>query len=178
MDGGSSNAQSTAYAVQGLVAAHSGGDLVGRALRYLQRLQRRDGSIRYSRISSQTPVWVTAQALTALRRKPFPLRPVPRKRRRHHAAAAATPAASTFSTSPKPPERHSARHQAAASDSRPHRLEPTDRGALGTQRSSGRASAKGGGGPPAWLVASAALAALAGVLGLRVLLRRRRVAPS
>jgi prenyltransferase beta subunit len=178
MEGGSSNAQSTAYAIQGLVAVHSGGDLVRRALRYLTRLQRRDGSIRYSRISSQTPVWVTAQALTALRRKPFPLRPVPRKRRRRHAAAA-TASSSTRSSSPKPGEHRSAGHQVAAGDSRPHRrVEPTQPGALGAQRSSGRAAAKGGGGPPAWLVAGAGAAALAGVFGLRVLLRRRRVAPS
>ena len=36
-------------------------------------LQRGDGSFRYSRSSSQTPVWVTAQALVALERKAFPL---------------------------------------------------------------------------------------------------------
>jgi hypothetical protein len=44
-------------------------------LRYLTSLQRSDGSFRYSRRSSQTPVWVTAQALVALRRKSFPLKP-------------------------------------------------------------------------------------------------------
>ena len=49
-------------------------------------LQRRDGHIRYSRTSDQTPVWVTAQALTALRRKPFPLATVPRKKRREEEA--------------------------------------------------------------------------------------------
>src|SRR4029453_5803048 len=31
--------------------------------------------VRYSRTSRQTPVWVTAQALTALARRPFPIRP-------------------------------------------------------------------------------------------------------
>jgi hypothetical protein len=35
-----------------------------------------DGSVRYSRTGSQTPVWVTAQALTALARRPFPIAPV------------------------------------------------------------------------------------------------------
>ena len=34
-----------------------------------------DGSVRYSRTSAQTPVWVTAQALTALAGKPFPVAP-------------------------------------------------------------------------------------------------------
>jgi hypothetical protein len=45
-------------------------------------LQRADGHIAYSSTSDQTPVWVTAQALTALRRKPFPLATVRRERRR------------------------------------------------------------------------------------------------
>jgi prenyltransferase beta subunit len=85
--GRSSNAQSTAYAVQGLVAARAAGGAVARALRYLRSLQARDGSIRYSRASVQTPVWVTAQALLALRRKPFPLPRVPRVHRTDASAA-------------------------------------------------------------------------------------------
>ena len=88
-----SNAQSTAWAVQGLVAVRAGGAAVDRAVRYLTSLQRRDGSVRYSRGSGQTPVWVTAQALAAMRRKAFPLRPARRKRakrRRSTRAAAAT----------------------------------------------------------------------------------------
>ena len=85
-DGRSSNAQSTAYAVQGLVAAgrnpgrfRKGGSS---PLGYLRSLQRANGSIDYSRASSQTPVWVTAQAVMALERKPLPLDPVPRQRAR------------------------------------------------------------------------------------------------
>lgn len=86
-EGRSSNAQSTAWAVQGLVATGAGA--MGRdPVRYLRGLQRRDGHIAYSRTSDQTPVWVTAQALTALRRKPFPLAAVPRKRRGGSASAA------------------------------------------------------------------------------------------
>ena len=77
--GGPSNAQSTAWAVQALVA---GGRDPGRVRRggsrtplaYLRTLTAGDGSVRYSRTSSQTPVWVTAQALTALARRPFPIR--------------------------------------------------------------------------------------------------------
>jgi hypothetical protein len=75
-----SNAQSTAWAVQGLVAAGRNPASIRRGGRspiaYLQSLQRSDGSFRYSRSSSQTPVWVTAQALVALERKAFPLRAV------------------------------------------------------------------------------------------------------
>jgi len=92
-EGRGSNAQSTAWAVQGLVATGAGG-MQGGAIRYLRGLQRRDGHIAYSRTSDQTPVWVTAQALTALRRKPFPLATVPRKRRRGGGGAASAPAGS------------------------------------------------------------------------------------
>jgi prenyltransferase beta subunit len=76
--GGASNAQSTAFAIQGLVAAgrdpsglHRGG--ARSPLDYLRTLTAPDGSVRYSRASAQTPVWVTAQAALALARKPFPL---------------------------------------------------------------------------------------------------------
>ncbi len=76
--GSGSNSQSTAWAVQGLVAA---GRTIGKVRRkgarnpiaYLESLTAPDGAVRYSRTSSQTPVWVTAQALTALSRKPFPI---------------------------------------------------------------------------------------------------------
>jgi hypothetical protein len=33
------------------------------------------GAVRYSRTSTQTPVWVTAQALSALARRPLPVVP-------------------------------------------------------------------------------------------------------
>jgi energy-coupling factor transport system substrate-specific component len=77
--GGDSNAQSTAWAIQGLVAA---GRRPARARRggarsplaYLRSLQTSDGAVRYSRTSRQSPVWVTAQALTGFGLKPFPLR--------------------------------------------------------------------------------------------------------
>jgi len=83
-----SNAQSTAYAVQGLIAAGAGGGAVSRARSYLVRLQRRDGSVAYSSSSTQTPVWVTAQALMALQGKPLPIATA--ARRQHRRAAAST----------------------------------------------------------------------------------------
>ena len=86
--GRDSNAQSTAYAIQGLLAVGGGGDTASRARAYLVRLQRRDGSVTYSSTSSQTPVWVTAQALMALEGKPLPLAAVPRRARRARASAA------------------------------------------------------------------------------------------
>ncbi|MEA2410896.1 MAG: energy-coupling factor transport system substrate-specific component, partial [Thermoleophilaceae bacterium] len=77
MRGGSSNAQSTSWAVQGIVATRRTPDSFKRSgrspLRYLRSLQASDGSVRYSRASAQTPVWVTAQALDALEKKAFPL---------------------------------------------------------------------------------------------------------
>lgn len=65
-----SDAQSTAWAIQALIAA-------GRApgtgpFRFLSRLRRPDGSYRYSVAYATTPVWVTAQVLPALAGKPFP----------------------------------------------------------------------------------------------------------
>jgi len=84
-----SNAQSTSYAVQGLLAAGFSGEVVSRARTYLVRRQRRDGSVAYSSSSTQTPVWVTAQALMALEGKALPIGTVPRKKRRRASAAEA-----------------------------------------------------------------------------------------
>jgi energy-coupling factor transport system substrate-specific component len=76
--GGESNAQSTAWAVQGLIAAgKSPGSVRRRGSRtpiaYLESLLAPNGSVRYSRTSAQTPAWVTAQALIALAGKTFPV---------------------------------------------------------------------------------------------------------
>ena len=93
MRGRSANAQSTSYAVQGLVAVGAARGAVARALRYLTRLQRRDGSIAYSSSSAQTPVWVTAQALAALKRAPLPVAAVPRANRKPRRSKASVSAA-------------------------------------------------------------------------------------
>jgi energy-coupling factor transport system substrate-specific component len=82
--GGESNAQSTAWAIQALLASGRDVRTVSREgsrdpLEYLVSLVAPDGSVRYSRTGAQTPVWVTAQALTALAGKPFPIAPVPRR---------------------------------------------------------------------------------------------------
>ena len=112
--GRSSNAQSTAYAVQGLVAAGRNPARFRRSgrspLRYLRSLQRANGSVRYSRASAQTPVWVTAQAVMALERKPLPLRAVARERVATSAAAPAGTAAASGSGAasgggPSPPKK-------------------------------------------------------------------------
>jgi energy-coupling factor transport system substrate-specific component len=69
--GAPSNAQSTAFAVCGMIAAgidpgglHRGG--APSPIAYLRSLVQSSGAVDYSRGSSQTPVWVTAQAEVAL----------------------------------------------------------------------------------------------------------------
>jgi hypothetical protein len=69
--GRGSDAQSTAWVIQSFLAA--GKPAPRGALTYLRRLQRADGSFRYSARYTTTPVWVTAQVLPALARKAFPL---------------------------------------------------------------------------------------------------------
>jgi hypothetical protein len=76
--GGESNAQSTAWAVQGMIAGGRDPAAVRRHGSrspggYLESLLAPGGSVRYSRTSAQTPVWVTAQALIALAGKTFPV---------------------------------------------------------------------------------------------------------
>jgi len=69
--GRGSDSQSTAWAIQAFLAAgrHPG----SAAFAYLHRMQRLNGSFRYSARYAITPTWVTAQVLPALARKPFPL---------------------------------------------------------------------------------------------------------
>jgi hypothetical protein len=69
--GRGSDTQSTAWAIQALLAA--GASPGPPAFRYLQRMRRPDGSYRYNARYVTTPLWVTAQVLPALARKPFPL---------------------------------------------------------------------------------------------------------
>jgi hypothetical protein len=69
--GRASDSQSTAWAIQAFIAA--GKQPPDRSFKFLARMRRRDGSYRYSARFAVTPVWVTAQVLPALARKPFPL---------------------------------------------------------------------------------------------------------
>ena len=70
--GRASDSQSTAWAIQAFIAA--GKKPPAAAFRFLARMHRADGSYRYSARYAVTPVWVTAQVLPALARKPFPLK--------------------------------------------------------------------------------------------------------
>ena len=107
--GGPSNAQSTAWAVQALVAAGRNPDRQRRngarsPIAYLRSLASPSGKVRYSRTSAQTPVWVTAQAVAALARKPFPLAAVPRARKAAPPAPAPVAAARIPRTTPSAPK--------------------------------------------------------------------------
>jgi Prenyltransferase and squalene oxidase repeat len=76
--GMSSNTQSTAWAIQGLEAAGVSPATLHRAgasspLAYLDSLVMPGGAVRYSRGVTQTPVWVTGEALMAMEGKPLPI---------------------------------------------------------------------------------------------------------
>jgi Prenyltransferase and squalene oxidase repeat len=72
---GSVNSQSTAWAVQGMLAL---GKDSGSALDYLAARQAADGHYRRSATSDETPVWVTAQVIPAVTGDAFPIPPVAR----------------------------------------------------------------------------------------------------
>ena len=119
--GGASNAQSTAWAVQGLLAAGRDPAKVRRSrdpLAYLRSLTSPSGEVRYSRTSRQTPVWVTAQAVMALARKPLPLKPVAaraaRRTPRPAAPAATADRRAGSGAAPRPAPRQARAHAEAA----------------------------------------------------------------
>jgi energy-coupling factor transport system substrate-specific component len=121
--GGGSNAQSTAWAIQGILAAGRNPSKVRRngsrdPLAYLRSLTAASGEVHYSRTSRQTPVWVTAQAVMALARKPLPLKTV-RRARRSAPAPAAAPAPTPAPTSAPSAATPSAAKPRAAAKPRP-----------------------------------------------------------
>lgn len=79
---GALNTQSTAWAVEGLLAAGANPAEFKRggksALQYLEGNQAGDGHYRYSSKSDQSPVWVTGQVLVAVEKKHLPLEAPPR----------------------------------------------------------------------------------------------------
>jgi squalene-hopene cyclase-like protein len=187
MKGRSSNTQSTAWAVQGLVAAGVRPESVGaNPLRYIARLQRRDGHVAYSRTSNQTPIWVTAQALTALRKKTFPLAAVPRRKHRHRKAASAGAGAATASGTGGAKAAGGAKKKEAPAGA----PQPGGPGTAGIptrqdprpqtpQADTARASGRDDGNDPVspWLYGAGAAGALALVWLVRRRLRARRLLP-
>jgi hypothetical protein len=82
---GAPNAQSTAWAIQGILAVGADPDFFRRggvsAPGYLAARQAADGHYRYSKSSDQTPLWVTGEVLVAAANKYFPVPPPPREPR-------------------------------------------------------------------------------------------------
>jgi energy-coupling factor transport system substrate-specific component len=80
---GSVNTQSTAWAIQGILATSGDPSSFRRGGRsapdYLSAQQESDGHYRYSKSSNQTPTWVTAQVLVAASGDFFPVSPPPRE---------------------------------------------------------------------------------------------------
>jgi Prenyltransferase and squalene oxidase repeat len=103
--GGSSNAQSTAWAIQGLEATGVAPTSLHRRgarspLAYLRSLVAGDGHVRYARGIDQTPVWVTGEALMALEGKPLPLAPPPPRPTRARPTAGHTSSSPTSAAAP------------------------------------------------------------------------------
>jgi energy-coupling factor transport system substrate-specific component len=77
------NTQSTAWAIQGILAAGGDPDSFRRgstsAPEYLSHRQQDDGHYRYSKDSDQTPVWVTAYGVMAAADQGFPVPPPARE---------------------------------------------------------------------------------------------------
>jgi energy-coupling factor transport system substrate-specific component len=165
-EGYRSNAQSTAWAIQGIVAAGVNAGRFGRKTRsplaFLASLRAADGSYRYSRSTAQTPVWVTAQAIAAVRRKPLPLRPVPRARKPRPRSAQETVRARAKSRS----DRRSRARRTALAPRRARRAS-----AVQVARTEREHETGGDGG--IWPVAGAAALALAFAGGLAAFSRRR-----
>jgi len=122
LPGSGSNAESTAFAVQGLIAVGVNPASLHRRgspspLDYLRSLIAGDGHVEYARGSNQTPVWVTGEALMALEGKALPLAPVAMR-----AVSASSPAhhasAVHRSSSPKVTVSHRTPHTRAAQRAR------------------------------------------------------------
>jgi energy-coupling factor transport system substrate-specific component len=179
-----SNAQSTAWAVQGIVAAGRNPAALERdgrsPIAYLQSLQRSDGSFRYSRTSAQTPVWVTAQALTAIKRKAFPLAAAKLPARRGGGAAApSTPAASkpkprAASRKPKRAAEAGVDAGAAATPDAPAPATAAAPTAAGDRASQPVAARAGGGNSDASTARAVAVVSAVVLVALAVLWWRRR----
>lgn len=134
---GAVNSQSTAWAVQGMLAVGTAPDSVREggksALDYLADRQDSDGHYRYSPTSDQTPVWVSGQVLTAVAGESFPVPRVARDSTPEPSSAGAE--AGTGAIAPAAP----------LSDGGAPAPSPKSAGGLG---SGGVPPARGGGGAP------------------------------
>ncbi len=169
-EGYKSNAQSTAWAIQGIVAVGKDPSRFARrrrsALAFLASLRTGDGSYRYSRSSAQTPVWVTAQAIAAIRKKALPLQ-VPRRAKRPRTRRQSAPELGR--ATPMIKRNSPTRARRAIHAPRPLGRAFQTRPASGVRRERGDSS--GSSAVPALAVAAAVLVAAT----LTIAFRRRRV---
>ena len=178
LSSGPVNAQSTAWAAQGLLAAGVSPASVrsgGTPLSYLASTQAGDGHYRYSSTSDQTPVWVTGQALMAVNGAAFPLNPVPQ------AVSNVTGWRLRQAAVEPVPRRRAARAPRRRQPARRRRERPPIAAAEQVQpvpitpASSSDSGDGGGGGIPGWLIALGIVALGAAVVWGGWLRYRRRL---
>jgi energy-coupling factor transport system substrate-specific component len=103
---GAVNSQSTAWAIQGILAASGDPGSFRRggksAPEYLAVQQEKDGRYRYSKESDQTPIWVTGQVLVAAAGEHYPVPPPPREPKPSPSSAEPGGLIPGLSTSPPP----------------------------------------------------------------------------
>jgi energy-coupling factor transport system substrate-specific component len=177
LSSGPINAQSTAWAAQGLLAAGISPASVrsgGTPPSYLASVQARDGHYRYSSTSDQTPVWVTGQALMAVNNAAFPLNPVPRAVSNVTGGGGSMSAAgrgASAGSSGGGKTKTTGKSQAAAPTGT---QTSTEAQAITVAPASAGDSGDGGGGVPDWLIAAGIIAlGVAGVWAGWVMYRRR-----
>ena len=173
------NSQSTAWAVQGLIAA--GVDPAGMRrqdrspLDYLAARQAGDGHYRYSAHGDQTPVWVTAQVLAAVSGEAFPLEPVARRPRAPDRVGSAGGEGERGATAPGRGGTGAHRRAGTAPAPAEGSIPPAAAETPSLEAASAEASSDEGegGGAAAWLAGGGTLAAVGLIWGGWLLYRRR-----
>jgi squalene-hopene cyclase-like protein/prenyltransferase/squalene oxidase-like repeat protein len=106
--GGPVNTQSTAWAIQGILAAGGNPDSYRRggasAPNYIGARQGSDGHYAYSKSSNQTPIWVTAYALVAMTKNYYPIESPPREPKPTSSPNSTSPSGAGVPVAPAPAE--------------------------------------------------------------------------
>jgi energy-coupling factor transport system substrate-specific component len=154
---GALNTQSTAWAIEGLLAAGANPAEFKRggksAYEYLEDNQAPDGHYRYSSKSDQTPVWVTGEVLVAASQQHLPLAPPPTAPQPKVPKPAPTPAPEPLplpeqgGVTPVPNPTPEFPAAAAGGGSKSHHGGGTANGKKGKQGATGGVGATPGGAP-------------------------------
>ena len=104
--GGPVNTQSTAWAIQGILAADGDPSSYRRggasAPNYIGARQGSDGHYAYSKSSNQTPIWVTAYALVAMSNDYYPIESPPREPKPTSSPSSTSPSEAGVPVAPAP----------------------------------------------------------------------------